>query len=183
MIPLATPVVDTLTEYPELAAVLGVVLRGVLAWQRELSWYEYRTLHGLKRLLFPVLQASTPFDSFVNTKGGRDDAEFLTTHPESVRATVRQLRRHGGSVHLVSSVKRRPAEHGDPLTRAHVVWTHSDGRQTEAYLFANDDGTTDVYAHAENSATDPVAHLTRGQHDGDPRGVVRAALGIDADAA
>jgi len=46
-------------------------------------------------------------------------------------------------------------------------------------LFLNDDGTTDVYAHIENSPTDPLAHLTTGQHDGDPRNVVHSALGVE----
>jgi hypothetical protein len=48
--------------------------------------------------------------------------------------------------------------------------------QTEAFLFANDDGTTDVYAHHEVSVTDPDGHLEARQRNGDPRGVVRDAL-------
>jgi len=171
----ATSIVDLLAEYPELAVALGLLLRAGLAWQSELSWYEYRTLHGLKRVAFPTLERLVPGNLFVNTKGGRDDAEYLTTVDASIRETVRDLRSNGGTLHLISSLKRRPPEHGDPLTRAHVVWTDG-GEQTEAYCFANADGTTELYAHAEASVTDPVGHLTGPQTDGDPDGVVAAAL-------
>jgi len=171
-------IIETLTDHPELAVALGLLLRGLLAWQRELSWYEYRTLHGVKRLLFPTLERMAPggFTSFVNAKGGRDDAEFLETRRATIRGTVRTLRQAGGSLHLLNSVKRRPSEHGDPLSRAHVVWTHDDAKQTECFIFSNTDGTVDVYSHHEDSVTDPVGHLTDKQTDGDPRGVVREAL-------
>lgn len=173
--------VELMTQYPELAVALSILLRVGLAYQRGLSWYEYRTFHGLRRLLFPLLDARFPIVSFVNRKGGRDDAEYLTTRRATVPATVRQLMEGNGSLHLISSIKRRPDDYGDPLTRAHLVWSHADGRQTEAYLFQNDDGTTDVYVHTEESVTNPVGHLTGKQRDGDLRGVVRDALGMDAD--
>lgn len=171
----ASSIVDLLVESPELAVALGLLLRAGLAWQKELSWYEYRTLHGLKRVAFPTLEALMPGNLFVNAKGGRDDAEFLTTVDASIRETVRDLRADGGSLHLISSIKRRPTGNGDTLTRAHVVWTDG-GDQTEAYLFANDDGTTDLYAHVEASVTDPVGHLTGPQTDGDPDDIVSDAI-------
>jgi hypothetical protein len=75
-------------------------------------------------------------------------------------------------------VKRRPTDHGDPLSIAHIVWDHGTD-QTEAYLFRNDDGSTDVYAHFEPSPETPAEHVNSdNQQDGDPRGVVRDALGI-----
>lgn len=176
MIPSSPLVADLLAAWPLLAALLATLLRAGLAWQAELSWPEYRLLHAAKRATFPWLQRlPLGFDSFVNEKGGRDDAEFLTTRAASPRAVVGHLRSVGGSLHLINSVKRRPDGLGDPLSVAHVVWTHGDS-QTEAYLFANADGTTDVYAHYETSVTDPDGHLTDPQHDGDPRGVVREAL-------
>lgn len=173
-----TAVVDFLAANWWAVLALAVVMRAGLAWQSDLSWPEYRTAHGIRRLLFPVLQRRAPlgFDSFVNRKRGRTDDEYLRTVDADVRATVGRLRAGGGSLHLISSLKRRPADHGDPLTAAHVVWTHDDGSQTEAYLFANDDGTTDAYAHHETSVADPDGHLTDPQHDGDPRGVVTDAL-------
>lgn len=166
---------DLLTRYPVLVILLGVVMRAALAWQSELSWYEYRTLHGLKRLLFPRLEGRVPV-GLVNEKGGREDAEFITTAKQSPRKTVSELRKAGGTLHLIATIKRRPAEYGDPLTRAHVIFTEGND-QTEAYLFKNSDGTTDVYAHYEPSPSTPLEHLGGDQQDdGDPKGVVRAAL-------
>lgn len=173
--------VDVLRDTPELALALGILLRVALAWQRGVSWYEYRTLHGLRRLVFPALQQHLPIAPFVRRKGGRDDPEFVTTRDAGVRKTVRRLRAGGGTLHLISSLKRRPAEYGDPFSRAHLVWTHANGRQTEAYLFANDDGTTDVYAHVETSVSDPEGHLSDTQTDGDARNVVEIALGRPSD--
>jgi hypothetical protein len=164
-------VIEYLTEYPEAAVILGLLMRAGLAWQRELSWYEYRTLHGVKRLAFPALEALAPGTIFINDKRGRTDAEYLSTVAATPRQVARRLRRDGGSLHLLSSVKRRPPDHGDTLSRAHVVYTEG-GDQTEAYLFCNDDGSTDVYAHAEASVARPVAHLTGPQRDGDPEGFV-----------
>lgn len=170
--------VAVLTEHPELAFVLALILRAGLAWQGELTWYEYRTLHGLKRLLFPVLDRRLTFVSFVNPKGGRDDPEFLRTLDYSPAYVVGTLRQAGGSLHLINALKKRPASPlmGDSLTAAHVVFTHDDGMQSEAYLFDNGDGTTDVYVHVETSVTDPVGHLTDAQTDGDARDVVADAL-------
>ena len=173
MLPLQSAV-DVLSQNPELALLLGLILRGVRAWQTELSWYEYRTLHGLRRWLFQPIDDTVI--STINEKGGRDDAEYLRTVDASVHKVARQLRDAGGSLHLISSVKRRPDTHGDPLSRAHVVWTLHDGQQVEAYLFGNDNGTTDVYVHEETSVDDPVGHLTDPQEDGDTRGIVTRAL-------
>jgi len=110
--------------------------------------------------------------------------EYVATLDQSVAQVVRTLRSGGGSLHLISSVKRRPDTHGDPLSVAHCLWMHADddgdgnAEQTEAYLFRNDDGSVDVYAHYEASVLNPEAHLTDPQTDGDPEGVVTAALYI-----
>lgn len=165
--------VDLFRQSPELAVGLALLLRAALAWQRGLSWYEYRTIHGFKRAVFPVLDERLALVSFVNPKGGRDDPEFLRTVDGSVRQTVGDLRREGGTLHLINALKRRP---DGTLTAAHVVWTHPDQTQTEAYLFDNGDGTVDVYAHYETSVTDPEGHLSDRQNDGDPLGVVTKAL-------
>jgi len=163
---------------PELIAILAVVMRLALAYQRGLTWPEYRTLHAAKRVVFPILDRWEPsgFTSFVNDKGGRRDAEYLRTVEVPYREVVTWLRSGGGTLHLISSVKRRPPDYGDPLSIAHVVWTHADSTQTEAYLFRNDDTTTDVYAHHETSVADPEGHLSDPQTDADPRGVVTQAL-------
>lgn len=173
---LTHPLVVTLA-----VSALAFILRAGLAWQGELSWYEYRTLHGMKRLAFPRLhpyaKKHVGFSSLVNDKGGRRDAEYLSTDPRGYKRVAGTLRAAGGDLHLISSVKRRPPDYGDPLTVAHVTFLHDDGTQSESYLFRNDDGTTDVYAHHEPSPADPDDHLGgNSQADGDPRGVVREAL-------
>ena len=171
---------NVLEAWPALVAVLAVVMRAGLAWQSSLSWPEYRTAHGLKRWLFPALQEWQPlgYDSFVNFKGGRDDPEFLRTVDADVRTVARQLTDAGGALHLLNSVKYREGGYGDRLSMAHVVFLSADGEdQTEAYLFRNDDGTTDVFAHHEASPARPLAHLGADeQSDGDPTGVVTDAL-------
>jgi hypothetical protein len=173
--------VGVLLDNPEVLVALVILLRAGLAWQRSLSYPEFRTVHAAKRATFPTLQRVTPSGlSFVNTKGYRDDAEYLLTVDESVRAVAQRLRAGGGSYHVISSIKRRETPDGPQYSRVHVVWTHEDGQQTECYLFPavdNGDGRTDVYAHLEASVTDPDDHLDGPQPDGDPRGVVRDALG------
>jgi len=172
---------DLLASNPELLALVAVVARAALAWQRGLSWSEYRTAHGIKRWVFPVLQRRVPVLSWVNEKGGRSDAEYLGTEADRVRAVAKRLTAAGGHLHLVNSVKRRPDTHGDPLSMAHVVFRHTDGTQTEAFLFHNADATTDLYAHFEPDPTRPLAHLGgESQSDGDPRGVVSEALDRNA---
>jgi len=180
----AASVTDRLLDNPAAVAALAALLRGVLAYQSELSWPEYRTAHAAKRATFPTLQRISPAGlSFVNTKGYRDDAEFVTTVDNSLRAVVERLRDGGGSLHLINSIKRRETPEGRQYSAAHVVWTHGDGQQTEAYLFHSvGEAGVDVYAHSEASVTDPVAHLDGPQPDGDPRGVVREALGLSLEA-
>jgi hypothetical protein len=172
--------VDALAT-PAVAVTVLLAVRAAVAWQRSLTWPEYRLAHAAKRQVFPVLDRLEPagFTSFVNDKGGRTDGEYLATLDRTVVGVVDALRAGGGDLHLVSSVKRRVADHGDPLSVAHVRWHHDDGTQTEAYMFRNADGTVDLYAHHETAVEDPDGHLTNGQTDGDPRGVVQAALDGD----
>jgi len=172
-----TTAVELLTDNPQLAVALGIVLRLARAYQTTLTWPEYRAAHRLKRGVFPLLNIVAPGRIvLVSEKGGRDDAEYLTTIDAPAREVVTVLRRSGGSPHLLNSLKRRPPGNGDPLTTAHVVFTHTDGTQTEAYLFTNSDGSTDVYVHHEPSTDTPLRHLTGTQSDGDVRGVVTDAL-------
>jgi len=159
------PVPETIAANPELAAVAGLILRAILAWQSDLSWYEYRTLHGLKRLLFPPLDRV--WGQFVNRKGGRKDGEYLGHSAASPREVVRELRSGTFTLHLLASLKS--TKFG--TTYAQLVQTHDDGTQTEVYLVTFDGGTA-VFAHHERSAG-TIRHLTdTDQVDGDPRGVV-----------
>lgn len=168
-----TTAVSLLQEHPELVIVVGIIARLARAWQSQLSWSEYRLYHRLKRGVFPLVDSlAEGAINWIGDKGGRDDAEFIATIELPHRDVVSALKRAGGSLHLISSLKRRPDDHGDPLSIAHVVWTHVDGKQTECYLFRNDDGSTDSYAHVETSVDDPLGHLTDEQLDGDTRGVL-----------
>jgi len=167
-------VVELLQDNPELVIVVAFVMRLARAYQTELTWTEYRALHRLKRGVFPLLDRTPLGDAvlLVSDKGGRDDAEYVATVSGGVRETVQALRDAGGTLHLLNSLKRRPEGRGDPLTDAHVLWTMDDGHQVECYLFDNDDATVDVYAHTEASVSDPLAHLTARQEDGDAYGVL-----------
>jgi hypothetical protein len=163
---------ETIAQNPELAVLAGIILRAILAWQRGLSWYEYRTLHGLKRLIaqrYP--RDSIGPVSLVNRKGGRDDAEYLGYSEASPREVVRELRSHGFGLHLLASLKVRPV---GQASYAQLIVT-DDEMQTECYLFPAEGGT-DVYAHFERSAGS-IRHLTdTDQVDGDPREVVPEGL-------
>jgi hypothetical protein len=165
-------IVTVLSENPEAVVALAVILRLVRAYQSQLTWPEYRMIHRFKRGVIPVLYLFTKGKlHLLNDKGGRDDAEFVATTDKSLRAAVRAFQDDGASLHLINSIKRRPDEHGDPLSAAHLIYT-VDGDQVEVYLFTNSDGSTDIYAHTEASVDDPLRHLTERQRDGDKHGVL-----------
>jgi len=169
---------EALTDPVPLAA-LTLVLYALVRWQTTLTWPEYQTLHGLRRRYFAALDAlgDRLGRSLVNDKGGRDDPEFLVTVSGSVKDVAKTLTRGGGSYHLLSTIKRRPGDHGDRLSAAHVVWVHEDGQQTEAYLFDNSTATVDIYAHVEAAVTDPENHVGGGEQvAGDKRQVIADAL-------
>jgi hypothetical protein len=167
---MSTETIAFLTDNPEAVFVLALLMRGLLAWQSELSWYEYRTLHGVKRMLFPVLDRFVPV-SLVNPKQGRDDAEYIETRENTTtRELMRELRGKGFSLHLLCSLKQRP---DGAYTSGHAVYLLEGGDQVEAYTFENDDGSVDVYAHTEPSPGRPLAHLGGdSQVDGDQAGVL-----------
>lgn len=172
----ASIAVELLREYPWLVILVGIATRLARAWQSQLTWPEYRAAHRLKRGVFPLLdRVAGNAILWVSDKGGRDDAEYEFTADGSVRDVVRDLRTAGASLHLISSLKRRPADFaadpdatGDPLSGAHFVWTiPGEDDQVEAYVFRNDDASVDVYAHTEASVDHPIAHLAGEQYDGD----------------
>jgi len=176
-------VVETITSNPALAVALVVVVRAAVAYQRELSWSEYRTLHAGKRTLFPILDRLTPggFEKFVLTKQYQDSPEYVDTILANRRDVVAALRAGGGELHLISSLKRRETPDGPQTSTAHLVWSHGDGTQTEAYLFpAVGQYGTDLYVHHETSVAAGIDHVTDPDASaGDPRGVVRDALDTD----
>jgi len=170
--------VELLREYPQLLAVVAIVAETARIYQSRLTWSEFVPIHRFKRGVFPVVDRyAGDAILWVSAKGGRDDAEYEQTAVGTVRDTVRVLRDAGASLHVLSSLKRRPADFadgdptGDTLTSAHVVWTIGED-QVEGYLFRNHNGTVDIYCHTEASVDDPLAHLTGGQTDGDAYGVL-----------
>lgn len=162
---------------PVALAVLTLVVAALVYWQRDLTWREYQTVHQIKLRVLPLLDRHTNL-FVVSRKGDYTDPEFLLSMASAPEETFNTLRDAGGSPHLINAVKMRPA----PVTGtrqyaiAHLVWSHDDGSQTEAYLFSNN-GQTDVYAHHEAGVRNPRKHYENtNQQDGDPRGVVKQAL-------
>ena len=165
--------IEPIFNNPELTAILAAVILFVLRYQRGVGWTEYRTIHSLKRGLLPLIDKHTMIFA-VSRKGGRDDGEYISTVDKPLRATFTALRKDGFSPHLINSIKQRPHPNydGPQYSAAHLVKTHSDGYQSEIYLF-DMGGQTDVYAHVERSVTDPQAHLNdTDQQDGDVRNVL-----------
>jgi hypothetical protein len=168
---------DLFTDPRAYLALVAVVV-AVLYWQRTLSWAEYTRVHALKRRVLPLVDRYTAL-FVVSRKGGRDDPEFITSYDGDVQATFNRLVANGGSPHVINSLKVRRQDGRNKYSDAHVLWTHNDGTQTEAYLFGVTDSETDVYAHHEAGVQTPKDHLQNtNQSDGDPRGVVRMALGM-----
>jgi len=167
-------------DEPAAYVALVIALAAALVGQRFLGWRRYAALHRLRLAVFPILDGYEGL-FLVSTKRARDDPEYLgTVDDASVRDVWSTLTDAGASPHLLSTVKARPWSMGTTqFARAHAVWTHSDGSQTEAYLFAATPSSVDVYAHHEPTVLTPEKHLSGAQTDGDPRGVVTAALGDD----
>lgn len=178
-----TLIVEFLRAHPEVVVMVGLLARAILAYQRSVTYSEYRTIHALKRGAFPILEAIGPRFGvglpLVHRKGYRQDAEYLTTVDGTLRSVTKRLKSGGGSLHLLNSLKVRETPVGRQYSAVHLRWPNGDGTQTEAYLFPAVDGAgVDVYAHSEASPTDPIEHLDGPQPNGDPYGVVRDALGL-----
>lgn len=178
----ALPTFADLLSNPLVLLVVSIIVAIAVAYQRSLSWPEYLAAHRLKTLFARLLSPTTErrFDRpLLNEKGlPEGDREFLRHVDANVEAVGRYLYGAADSPHLVATTKRRPARtEPDAFQYSHsqFVWFHDDGSQTEAYLFRAGDGT-DVYAHHETSVTDPAGHVTDGQTNGDPTGVVANAL-------
>lgn len=160
---------------------LGIALVTVLvvaAWyyQRTLSWPEYQRIHSLKVKVAPVLD---PYIFATSEKAYRNESpEYLTTYDGTPREVFEALVENGGSPHLINSVKYRQ---GRDFMDASVVFPVGGQEQTEAYFWGNGDGTTDIYTHCETSVIDVDGHLEEGGIPGDPRGIVRDALGVRYD--
>ncbi len=161
---------------PRYYSVLLLAIVLLVQYQRTLSWTEYKQIHKLKVRYFPLIGQFTSL-FLISHKGGRDDAEYIETVDKSVKEVFTQLNKNGGSPHILCSIKKRPNPDGEgtQYSAAHILWLKGNN-QNEAYLFENDDGSTDVYAHRETAVTDPVGHMSDKQVDGDPENIIRPAL-------
>jgi hypothetical protein len=157
-------------------AALTVVVVGVWYYQRELSWREYQRLHGLKKRFAPLLSRlwlTTSEKAYRNKS-----PEYLATIDQPPREVFATLTGAGGHPHVLNALKYRERRGGREYMSAAVVYPVGSQDQTEAYIFDNGDGTSDVYCHHESSVLDVDDHLTEGGIPGDPRGIVADALGV-----
>jgi len=159
---------------PRYYAVLVVVIVALLQYQRTLSWAEYKRLHKFKIKLLPVIDRYSNL-FVVSRKGGVHDPEFVGETKQTVHDAYNALVESGGSPHLINSLKLRTIDGEKQFSPAQVVFSHSDGSQTEVYLFPSENGTH-VYAHVEPGPQTPEQHLEGWQKDGDVRGVIPDAL-------
>jgi hypothetical protein len=169
-------IVEEILSNPVYVGILTVVIIVGVYYQKRLGYTDYRVLHSLKSVLFRA------FDSRARSAGRPlvrykhfGDNEFVTRVETSPRKTFQKLREGGFSPHLIATLKVRKNKTREQVAHSQLVYTHSDGMQTEAYLFAHNDGT-DVYGHVETSVVDVEGHLTDPQTDGDARDVIKNAL-------
>mgnify|MGYP006866529151 CR=1 FL=1 len=174
-----TDIPDLIFSEPWAVAVLTAIVLLVLAWQRTLSYTEYRIANDAKYALFSLLDgwASKRGRPLIREKGwAESSAEFVTTVDGDVRSVFATLRAAGFSPHLLATTKVRRTTDGREIPAdAQLVFIHGNGQQTEAYLFGHQQGV-DVYSHTEAAVYDPRGHVTDAQQAGDPRDVVRDAL-------
>jgi len=160
-----TDIQEFVLSNPELTAVLITVLYTLLRLQKTLPYRQYRFLHLGKSMLFRLLdkQATAYGRPLIRPKNEPENSdEYITTVDTSPRQTYKRLRENGCSPHLIATVKSRP--HGSTMQFSHsqLVKQHSDGTQTEYYLFPASGGT-DIYGHTETSVLDPSGHVSDSQ--------------------
>lgn len=156
-------------------AITGIVVFAYF-YQRRLTWGKYQRLHSLKVRLAPLLDDYWPATKEVCYRN--ESPEYVTHLDESPREVFESLVKAGGSPHLVNSVKYRVHRGHREYMAFSVVFNVGKQEQTECYAFGGPRGGTDVMAHVETSILDVSGHLEDGGVSGDPRYIVRDALGI-----
>lgn len=179
---MAPSIPDAILADPFLLVALTIAVRSAVAWQRGLTWPEYRITHRIKCRAFQLLDpvATRYGRPLVRTKGYAPGSPEFVEHIHDPPSTVAKRIKPYFSPHLIATAKRR--ETHDGLQFAHSQWrqVHGDGLQTEVYLFPAGSGT-DVYAHVETVVEDPDGHLTDGQQPGDALGSFDSAYRSEAD--
>jgi len=173
--------VETILQTPELLAGLTLAVIVVWYWQRQLTLTEYRWWHARKIRWFTRLDgvARRLGQPLVYHKGDRNHPEFIHGIHTPPAEVARDLLQYGFEPHLIATLKTRDGENGPQPAWGQFVYTERvDGEtiQTEAYIFRNVGGSTDVFGHVETSVVDPDGHLQDPQRDGDTRGHIKSAL-------
>ena len=170
-----TDIPDLVFQNPGLTIALTALVAFAVNYQRGLTYREFRFLHIAKCYAFSILNSRA-------RKHGRplvrtaSDEDYVRTIDATPRTVARRITDEF-SPHLVATAKRRWTRNGYEWSHSQWVFFHGDGDQTEAYLFSNPDGTTDVYAHVETSVTDPEGHIRNEQRHGDARNAFATVWG------
>jgi len=170
---------------PVLVALLAVVLRAGIAWQRGLTYREVivlesakrniaRTLERLLPITLPLLGWTIPSPAQAGRALTREAhvADHVTTVDASPREIVRAIR-PPFQPNLFSTSKYRVAN--DSVEWAHTQWAiyydhDGDPWKTHIYFFVVGPETA-VYAHTEPSEATPEAHTRGGEQlPGDAHG-------------
>lgn len=166
-----TDIQEFVMSNPELVVGLTVLVTIGVHYQKGLTYREYRFIHIGKCWAFYALNswASKRGRPLVRTIGEDSFVMSVDENPRSVYSTLSEE----FSPHLIATAKK--AEDGS-WSHSQLVQFHDDKRQTEAVLFSNPDGTTDVFGHLETSVTDPDGHVSDAQEPGDPLGAIQNVL-------
>ena len=168
------PTVDQLLAEPLFVLALAFVIILAYHYVKRMPYSEFVFLTAVKNRVFLLLDplARQRGLRLVTTKEYRDDDEYVATLSYSSRVIAKRLFQVGFDQHLIAGSKRRTTPNGTQWAHSHYAYQHSDGTQTEVWLFSNGDGSTDIYAHNEESVFDPDGHLQTPYTPGDPRGVL-----------
>lgn len=170
---------ETILNSPELVLALTVIILLAYQWQKGLTYHKYRYFHSIRVLLFRVLNPiATRYGRPLLSEKDLEGPEFVVGLDKSPREVYHQLEQNGFEPHLIATIKYRKANGRTQYTHSQLVYKHSDGAQTEVYLFEYE-GAADIYSHVETGVTDPMGHLTDGQQKGDARDAVKNALETD----
>lgn len=178
-----------------IAGIAIVIVRGLRRIEpREARAIEvirgrlFRLLHPLDGPLGKTIPPAGEARELVREKGQED---YVCTVRDTLHELQTALDQAGWTYNPVSTEKYRTieTEGGEVIEQYDVAtWALRDGATAEtqlhAYVFRNENGTLDVYAHSEdNFVSDPAGHTDAGDmRHGDPDGRLRDDLeeaGID----
>lgn len=112
---------------------------------------------GRRRVFETAQRLFGDYHTFIYNIG---NADYVTTVDMTPDELEELLWENGYKRNLVSARKYRIPPDGAKQW-AHGSWAlyNNEGHQHHVYIFESKDGGTDLYAHTEDNATDPAAHL------------------------